>query len=335
MVVKGKEAEEAVSRFGFLPLAVDPSLDLVAEINRLRREKRAVILAHYYQDSEIQDLADYVGDSLGLSQFAAKTDAKLIAFAGVHFMAETGKILNPHKKVVLPDLNAGCSLSDSAPAAVFKAWRDQYPDHQVVTYINCSAELKALSDVIVTSSNAVKIVQSFAKSQKLIFAPDKHLGAYVAKLSGRVIGEDILLWNGACMVHEIFSAGKLDGVQIAHPNAEIIAHPECDALVLERAKFIGSTTALLNYTSTSKRQSFIVATEPGILHQMRKANPTKLFIPAPSNQACACNNCPHMRLNTLEKLYLALEYELPEVNIPEPTLSRARAPIDRMLELSR
>lgn len=195
MVVKGKEAEEAVSRFGFLPLAVDPNLDLVAEINRLRREKRAVILAHYYQDSEIQDLADYVGDSLGLSQFAAKTDAQLIAFAGVHFMAETAKILNPHKKVVLPDLNAGCSLSDSAPVAVFKAWRDQYPDHQVVTYINCSAELKALSDVIVTSSNAVKIVQSFPKSQQLIFAPDKHLGAYVAKLSGRVIGEDILLWK--------------------------------------------------------------------------------------------------------------------------------------------
>lgn len=334
MVVMQSAREVEVRRKGFLALDVDPSLDLVAEILRLKREKQAVILAHYYQDSEIQDIADFVGDSLGLAQAAAKTEAKLIAFAGVHFMAETAKILNPTKKVVLPDLNAGCSLSDSAPATMFQAWRERYSDHQVVTYINCSAELKALSDVIVTSSNAVKIVQSFPKDQKLIFAPDKHLGAYVAKQSGRVVGDDILLWDGACMVHEIFSAERMRVLRLLHPKAELIAHPECDALVLQQADFIGSTTALLDYSLRASTSEFIVATEPGILHQMRKRSPMKTFIPAPSKQACACNNCPHMKLNTLEKLYLSLEYELPEIELPDDILERARRPIQRMLSLS-
>ncbi len=335
MVNEAAEQVRVVQRKGFLDLEVDPSLDLEAEILCLKREKQAVVLAHYYQEAEIQDVADYVGDSLGLAQYAAKTQAKLIAFAGVHFMAETAKILNPDKKVVLPDLNAGCSLSDSAPAPLFKAFRERHPDHVVVTYINCSAELKALSDVIVTSSNAVKIVQSFPKSQKILFAPDKHLGAYVAKQSGRVVGEDILLWDGACMVHEIFNAQKMALLQSQHPEAEMIAHPECDAQVLSQAKFIGSTTALLEHTKRSPSKVFIVATEPGILHQMRRSSPDKQFIPAPSNHACACNNCPHMRLNTLEKLYLALQYELPEITMPADVLERARRPIERMLELSR
>lgn len=335
MVIGAEEQVRAVQRKGFLDLDVDPSLDLEAEIKRLKREKQAVVLAHYYQEAEIQDVADYVGDSLGLAQYAAKTQAKLIAFAGVHFMAETAKILNPDKKVVLPDLNAGCSLSDSAPAPLFKAFRERHPDHVVVTYINCSAELKALSDVIVTSSNAVKIVQSFSKSQKILFAPDKHLGAYVAKQSGRTVGEDILLWDGACMVHEIFNAQKMALLQAEHPEAELVAHPECDAQVLAQAKFIGSTTALLEYSKRSESMSFIVATEPGILHQMRRLSPDKQFIPAPSNHACACNNCPHMRLNTLEKLYLALQYELPEITMPADVLERARRPIERMLELSK
>ncbi|MCS6904581.1 MAG: quinolinate synthase NadA, partial [Bacteroidia bacterium] len=280
---------------GYIDEEVDPCLDLEAEILRLKKEKNAIILAHYYQDSEIQDLADYVGDSLGLAQQAAKTDARIIVFAGVHFMAETAKILCPDKKVVLPDLNAGCSLSDSCPAPEFARFKEKYPDHKVVSYINCSAALKALSDVIVTSSNAVKIVESFPKEQPLIFAPDRNLGAYINKITGR----NMLLWNGACMVHEIFSYRKIQAALQEYPEAELIAHPECEAPVLELASFIGSTSSLLNYVQKSPKTQFIVATEPGILHQMRKAAPHKTFIPAPSNQTCACNNCPHMKLNTM------------------------------------
>ncbi len=319
-----------VSHLGFVPVTVDPMLDLVAEINQLKKQKNAVILAHYYQDSEIQEVADYIGDSLGLAQQAAKTSADIIVFAGVHFMAETAKILNPHKKVVLPDLNAGCSLSDSCPAPLFKAFKEKHPDHLVVTYINCTAAMKALSDVICTSSNAVSIVNAFPKDQPLIFAPDKNLGAYVAKKAGR----DLVLWNGACMVHEIFSYRKIQDFMSKYPAARLIAHPECEAPVLELAHFIGSTTALLKYAVESDQQQFIVATEPGILHQMRKKAPHKHFIPAPSNQACACNNCPHMKLNTLEKLYNCLYFELPQIEIPEPTLSQALRPIQKMLEIS-
>jgi quinolinate synthase len=319
-----------VSRLGFVPVTVDPTLDLVAEINQLKKQKNAVILAHYYQDSEIQEVADYIGDSLGLAQQAAKTPADIIVFAGVHFMAETAKILNPHKKVVLPDLNAGCSLSDSCPAPLFKAFKEKHPDHLVITYINCTAAMKALSDVICTSSNAVAIVNAFPKDQPLIFAPDKNLGAYVSKKAGR----DLVLWNGACMVHEIFSYRKIQEVIGKYPAAQLIAHPECEAPVLELAHFIGSTTALLKYAVESDQQQFIVATEPGILHQMRKKAPHKRFIPAPSNQACACNNCPHMKLNTLEKLYNCLYFELPQIEIPEPVLSQALRPIQKMLEIS-
>jgi quinolinate synthase len=331
MIVLNSLAERA-KQLGFLDSPVDPTLDLFAEIARLKREKNCIILAHYYQDADIQDIADYVGDSLGLSQKAADTDAEMILFAGVHFMAETAKILNPHKKVLIPDLNAGCSLSESAPPAVFAAWKQQYPDHKVVTYINCSAGLKALSDVIVTSSNAVHIVKSFPKEQPLIFAPDKNLGAYVQKEAGR---PGMVLWNGACMVHEIFNAQKVEDIMRRHPKAKLIAHPECEQPVLAQAHYIGSTTGLLKYVQQSTDQQFIVATEPGILHQMRKLVPGKELIPAPSDHACACNNCPHMKLNTLEKIYLTLLHELPVIEIPQDLLEKARLPIDRMLELSR
>jgi quinolinate synthase len=329
--VQEPRAAADVLRYGFVNLPVDPTLDLVAEINRLKKEKNAVILAHYYQDGDIQDIADYVGDSLGLAQNAEKTKAEVIVFAGVHFMAETAKILNPNKKVVIPDMNAGCSLSDSCPAPLFAEFKKKHPDHVVVSYINCTADLKALSDVICTSSNAVKIVNSFPKDQKIIFAPDKNLGAYVAKQTGR----ELLLWNGACMVHEIFSEKKILEVIRQYPQAEFIAHPECEEPVLRHAKFIGSTTALLQYAGQSKSKQFIVGTEPGILHQMRQKNPDKEFIMAPSNQTCACNNCPHMKLNTLEKLYNCLLYEAPEINMPAETLQRAAVPIKRMLELSK
>lgn len=320
-----------VNKVGYAQMPVDPTLDLEAEIARLKKEKNAVILAHYYQDGDIQDIADFVGDSLGLAQNAEKTKADMIVFAGVHFMAETAKILNPDKKVVIPDLNAGCSLSDSCPAPLFAEFKKKYPDHVVVSYINCTADLKAMSDVICTSSNAVKIVSSFPQEQKIIFAPDKNLGAFVAKQTGK----ELLLWNGACMVHEIFSEKKILEVILQYPEAEFIAHPECEEAVLRHAKFIGSTTALLNYAAQSKSKQFIVGTEPGILHQMQGKNPGKEFIMAPSNQACACNNCPHMKLNTLEKLYNCLMFEMPEVTLPAETLQKAAIPIRRMLELSK
>lgn len=325
-----KTEEQRVLKVGYRDEEIEPWLDLYAEIKYLKKKKNAILLAHYYQDSDIQDLADYVGDSLGLAQQAAQTKADMIVFAGVHFMAETAKILCPEKKVVLPDLNAGCSLSDSCPAPEFALFKQKYPEHKVISYINCSAALKALSDVIVTSSNAVKIVESFPKDQPIIFAPDRNLGAYINKITGR----NMLLWNGACMVHEIFSFRKIQSSLAEYPEAELIAHPECEAPVLELAAFIGSTAALLKYAQQSPKKQFIVATEPGILHQMRKAAPNKTFIPAPSNQSCACNNCPHMKLNTLEKVYLCMRYEQPEIVLSDELIKAARSPITRMLELS-
>jgi quinolinate synthase len=284
----------------------------------LKKEKNAIILAHYYQEPDIQDVADYIGDSLGLAQQASKTTADIIVFAGVHFMAETAKILNPKKKVLLPDLKAGCSLADSAPSDLFKQFKAKYPDHIVISYINCSAEMKALSDIICTSGNAEKIIESVPADQPIIFAPDKNLGAYLNKKSGR----NMVLWNGACMVHEIFSLEKILKLKIRHPESKLIAHPECEEAVLRHADFIGSTTQLLKFSLQDSSKSFIVATETGILHQMQKNAPHKTFIPAPPDNSCACNDCPHMKLNTLEKLYLCMEYEQPEILMDE-TLRKA------------
>ena len=320
-----------LKKSGWLEKEIDPTLDLFAEIARLKKEKNAIILAHYYQDADIQDVADFIGDSLGLSQQAEKTNASIIAFAGVHFMAETAKILNPNKKVVLPDLRAGCSLADACQPEEFAAFKAKYPDHLVISYINCSAEIKAMSDIICTSSNAAIIVKSLPLTQKIIFAPDKNLGRYVIRQTGR----DMVLWDGACMVHEIFSLEKIMRLKSAHPNAKLIAHPECEQPVLDVADYIGSTTGLLNYTKKNTDKEFIVATEAGILHQMIKASPGKTFIPAPPNNSCACNDCPHMKLNTLEKLYLCLNYELPELTLPEDIRIRALKPIKRMLEISK
>ena len=315
---------------GFLNIDIDVKLDLFNEINKLKKKKNAIILAHYYQDSDIQDIADFIGDSLGLAQMAKKTEADIIVFAGVHFMAETAKILNPSKKVLLPDLNAGCSLSDSAPPDLFKIFKDKHPDHIVVTYINCSAGIKALSDIICTSSNAEAIIDSLPLNQKIIFAPDKNLGAYLNKKTGR----SMVLWNGACMVHEIFSLEKIVKLKIRHPKAKIIAHPECEDHILSIADFIGSTTDLLKFTIKDDSKEFIVVTETGIIHQMELKNPSKLFIAAPPNNSCACNNCPHMKLNTLEKLYLCMEYELPELILEDSLRIAAKKPMDRMLAIS-
>ncbi len=324
-------AKSNLTRKGFLDIDLDPTLDLFQEIERLKKEKNAVLLAHYYQEPDIQDVADFIGDSLGLAQQAAKTNADIIVFAGVHFMAETAKILNPNKKVLLPDLNAGCSLADSAPAELFRQFKAKHPDHIVVSYINCTAEIKALSDIICTSSNAEKIIESIPKEQPILFAPDKNLGGYLNKKTGR----NMLLWNGACMVHEIFSLEKITKLKMRHPKAKLIAHPECEDAVLREADFIGSTTQLLKYAVKDDAQEYIVATETGILHQMQKDAPGKTFIPAPPNNACACNDCPHMKLNTLEKLYLCMEYELPEITMEESLRKAALKPIERMLDISR
>jgi len=329
-IIHVDSAKENLGKAGFLDLDVDPSLDLFHEIQILKKKKNAIILAHYYQEPDIQDVADYIGDSLGLAQQAEKTKADIIVFAGVHFMAETAKILNPSKKVLIPDLKAGCSLSDSCPPPLFKKFKEQHPDHKVVSYINCSAGIKALSDVICTSSNAKMIVESFPAGQPLIFAPDKNLGAYINKVTGR----NMLLWNGACMVHEIFSLEKITQLKLRHPEAKMIAHPECEEAVLRIADYIGSTTQLLKFTLTDQSQSYIVATETGILHQMMKDSPAKTFIPAPPDNACACNDCPHMKLNTLEKLFLCMEYELPEIQMEESLRLGALKPIQRMLEIS-
>ncbi|MBC7384734.1 MAG: quinolinate synthase NadA [Cryobacterium sp.] len=305
-------------------------IDLVHEIGRLKREKNAVLLAHYYQEEDIQDVADFIGDSLELAKAAKKSEADIIVFSGVHFMAEGAKILNPSRKVLLPDLRAGCSLSDSCPPEAFARYRALHPDHFVVSYINCSAAIKAQSDVIVTSSNAVKIVNKIPKDREIIFAPDRNLGAYVAKQTGR----EMLLWQGTCMVHETFSERKIAALKVEYPEAELIAHPECEASLLEKAEFIGSTSALLTYVENSPKNSFIVATEEGILHQMRKRAPGKLLIPAPPNQNCACNECPFMKLNTLEKIYLCLRDESPELVMSEELRLKALAPLERMLEWS-
>ncbi len=322
--------QDELIKKGYLDIELDPTLDLISEINTLKKEKNAVVLAHYYQESEIQDVADFVGDSLQLSQVASRTEADIIAFAGVHFMAETAKVLSPSKKVVIPDLKAGCSLSDSCPAPLFAKFKEKYPDHIVVSYVNCTAELKTLTDICCTSSNAIHVINSIPKDKGIIFAPDKNLGAYLEKVTGR----KMILWNGACMVHEIFSKEKITKLKHQNPEAKIIAHPECEDPVLEMADFIGSTSALLQYTIKSDAQSFIVATEVGIIHQMQKASPGKFFIPAPPNNNCACNECPHMKRNTLEKLYLCLKYELPEVTLPDKVIREARGSIDRMLEIS-
>lgn len=300
------------------------------EILSLKKKLNAVILAHYYQESEIQDLADFVGDSLELSKRAASTEADVIVFAGVHFMAETAKILNPNKKVLLPDLNAGCSLAEGCPAPMFEKFKAAHPDHIVISYINCSAGVKALSDIICTSSNAVKIVEQIPPEQKIIFAPDKNLGKYIIKKTGR----NMLLWDGSCIVHETFSERKIIQLKLENPNALLIAHPECEETILNKADFIGSTSALLKFTQESEANEFIVATEGGIIYQMQKKSPGKKFIPAPPNANCACNECPYMKLNTMEKLYLCMKDQKPEIILDEEIRVRALKPIQRMLEMS-
>lgn len=322
----------SIKALGYLDLPIEEGLDLAVEIEKLKAEKNAIILGHFYITPELQDISDYVGDSLGLSQQAEKTDADIIVFLGVHFMAETAKILNPSKKVLIPDLNASCSLAESAPADAFAAFKKQYPEHKVISYINCTADIKTLSDVICTSSNAVKIVESFDREEKLIFAPDKNLGNYINGLTGR----DMVLWDGACMVHEQYSLEKILDLKEKYPDAKFIAHPECEKPLLIIADFIGSTTALLNYTIQSEDNRFIVATESGILHQMKKSSPGKIFMPAPSIDAtCGCNDCSYMKLNTLEKLYLTLQHEQPEVILKKEVMDKARIPIVRMLEISK
>jgi quinolinate synthase len=322
----------SVERFGFVKQPVDEGLDLVKEIEQLKRQKNAIILGHFYITGDLQDISDYTGDSLGLSQQAEKANADIIVFLGVHFMAETAKILNPSSKVLIPDLNAGCSLAESAPADKFAAFKAQYPEHKVISYINCSADIKALSDVICTSSNAKAIVDSFGKDEKLIFAPDKNLGNYINSITGR----EMVLWDGACMVHEKYSLEKILKLKEQHPDAGFIAHPECEKPVLLVADFIGSTTALLNYSKRDNAKKYIVATESGILHQMQKDSPDKVFIPAPSvDSTCGCNDCSYMKLNTMEKLYLCLEHEEPEVKLSAELMDKARLPIERMLEISK
>ena len=309
---------------------VDPNLDLDQEIRRLKKERNAVVLAHYYQDSEIQDVADFLGDSLQLSQEAARTNADVICFAGVHFMAETAKILNPDKIVVLPDLEAGCSLASGCPADRFLAWRARHPDSVAVTYINCTAEVKAASDYIVTSSNAEKIVRQIPEGKEILFAPDRNLGRWLEQR----IGRKMTLWQGSCVVHETFSERKLLGLKERHPGALVLAHPECEEAVLAHADYIGSTTGILKYSTSSPCREFIVVTEAGILHAMQKASPDKVFIPAPPDAACACNECPFMKMNTLEKVYLSLRDLSPRLELSPSILERARVPIDRMLALS-
>lgn len=302
----------------------------VDKIQALKEQKNAIILAHYYQTGDIQDIADYVGDSLGLSQKASEAKADIIVFAGVYFMAETAKILNPEAKVLIPDLEAGCSLADSCPPDRFAEFLKQHPDHKVISYINCSAAIKTMSDIIVTSSNAVSVVESFPKNQKIIFAPDRNLGGYINRITGR----DMVLWDGTCEVHDILSTEKIIQLTMAHPDAMLIAHPECRAQVLELASFVGSTTEMIRFTRTDAAEKFIVATESGIVHQMKKESPGKEFIIVPSDETCACNDCPYMKLNTMEKIYKCLLNESPEVHLDNDIIERASVPILRMLDLS-
>ena len=306
------------------------TVDYREEILSLKKELNAVILAHYYQEGEIQDVADVIGDSLELARRAAQTDAEVIVFAGVHFMAETAKILNPKKQVLLPDLNAGCSLAEGAPAPAFKAFRAAHPNHVSITYINCSAEVKAASDIICTSSNAEKIIQQIPQDKPIFFAPDKNLGRYLMKKTGR----DMLLWDGSCIVHEVFSLRKIIQLQTEYPDAELIAHPECEEPILRRATFVGSTSMLLKRVQTSPSKKFIVATEAGILHQMQKLAPDKVLIAAPPDANCACNECPHMKLNTMEKLYLCMKNRSPEIIMDQDLMEKALLPIQRMLTMS-
>jgi len=313
-----------------LDLNVSTEIDYASEIRRLKKDLNAVILAHYYQDSEIQDLADVVGDSLELARKAKSTDADVIVFAGVHFMAETAKILNPDKLVLLPDLAAGCSLADSCPAQLFKTFHELHPDHITITYINCSAEVKALSDIICTSSNAENIINKIPEDQPIIFSPDKNLGKYLMKKTGR----KMLLWDGSCIVHETFSERKIIDLKVQHPDAKIIAHPECEETVLRHADFIGATSKLLQFIEKDKANSYIVATEPGILHQMKKVAPWKNYIAAPPEANCSCNECPYMRLNTLEKLYLCMRDKTPQLTLSKEIMAKALRPIERMLEMS-
>lgn len=327
-----EQAVKELNQKGFLDLKLSDKIDYAAEIVKLKKEKNAVILAHYYQEPAIQDIADFVGDSLQLSYKAAEVDADLIVFAGVHFMAETAKILNPDKKVVLPDLNAGCSLAEACTAKDLQAFKDKHPDHIVVTYVNTSADVKAISDICCTSSNAKKIVDSIPLDQPIIFAPDKNLGAYINKVTGR----NMLLWEGACIVHEAFSIDKLLKTHHAHPKAKIIAHPESEEHILKTAAYIGSTSGLINYAKTDPAQEFIVATEAGILHEMQKKVPEKTLYPAPAveDNTCACSECPYMKMNTMKKLYLCMKYELPEIHVPEDIQKKALIPIQRMLDIS-
>lgn len=306
-------------------------LELVQKIDQLRKEKNAVLLAHFYQVPEIQDLADYVGDSLGLAQKAAESKSDIIVFAGVHFMAETAKILNPKTKVLLPDLEAGCSLADSCPKDKFSEFKDKHPDHTVISYINCSADIKTLSDIICTSGNAVELVASLPKDEKIIFAPDKNLGGYINKISGR----DMVLWDGTCEVHDILSTEAIINLKVENPDAKLVAHPECKAPVLELADYVGSTTAMLNFTMKDDSKKYIVATETGILHQMRKNSPEKEFLIVPTDETCSCNDCPYMKLNTLEKLYLCLKNETPEITLSSEIIEKAKKPIIRMLDISK
>jgi len=306
-------------------------MDYKSEILKLKKEKEAVILAHYYQVPEIQDIADYVGDSLGLSQKAADADAKMIVFAGVHFMAETAKMLNPDTLVVLPDMEAGCSLADSCPLDKFVEFKAKYPDHIVISYINTSAAIKTVTDVVCTSGNAVQIVESFPKDQKIIFAPDKNLGGYI----NRVTGRNMVLWDGTCEVHDILTTDSILNMKAENPDAKLIAHPECNAPVLELADYVGSTTGMLKFTREDTNRKFIVATETGILHQMKQDSPEKEFLVVPSDETCSCNDCPYMKLNTMEKLYLAMKNESPAIELDTQTIEKGKLPIERMLEISK
>jgi quinolinate synthase len=309
---------------------IDPALDPFDEIARLKRDLDAVILAHYYQDPDIQDVADVIGDSLALAQAAARTSARTIVFCGVHFMAETAKILNPDKLVLLPDLAAGCSLADSCPPAAFEPFVRAHPDHYVISYINCSAGVKALSDIICTSSNAARIIAQVPPDRPIIFGPDQQLGRYLMKKTGR----DMLLWPGSCSVHVTFSERRLLRLKDEHPDALVLAHPECEERILCHADHVGSTTSILNFATKSQAQAFIVVTEPGIIHQMKKACPEKLFLPAPPESDCACNECPHMRLNTLEKVYLCMRDRQPEIVLPEDLRQRCLVPLQKMLDVA-
>ena len=323
--------KDQIGKKGFIDLDVDKSIDIVEEIKLMRRQKNAVILAHFYQDGEVQDIADFVGDSLGLSQQAAATKADIILFAGVHFMAETAKILAPQKKVLIPDLLAGCSLADSCPPDEFAEFKKKYPDHTVISYVNTTAEIKAMTDIVCTSTNALQIVQSLPETEKIIFAPDRNLGNYIRSMTGR----EMVIWDGACHVHEEFSLERILELKRENPDAQIIAHPECEKPILIVADHIGSTTSLLNYTIRDKGKKYIVATESGILHQMRKANPEKIFIPAPpKDSTCACNDCKYMKLISLKKIYNTLKYELPEITLEQDLMDQARGSITRMLEIS-